>query len=211
MTPTQLFFSFVLLIDVDSLFKLTHKNHAVELRTVERNAHENLYRDHVDRVLVFARQLTGNQADAEDLTQEVFLAAFRCLDRFEGRSSILSWLIAIAVRRWRDELRRRQPQCDISLEELTPPHRPHAITDNDVLANQIISNTVLTTALEKLNLPLREAFLLVAQQGFTHREVAEILETPVGTIKWRVAEAVRRLRRTLTEQETADRELSQNY
>ncbi len=173
---------------------------------MERNAQETLYRDHVDRVLVFARQLTGNQADAEDLTQEVFLAAFRGLDRFAGRSSVRSWLIGIAVRRWRDEWRRRHPHSDRSLEELGPERQPHA-AGNDTLADRVVSTMALTTALERLNLPLREAFLMVAQQGFTHREVAEILETPVGTIKWRVAEAVRQLRRALTEQEEASRGL----
>src|SRR5580692_856185 len=69
--------------------------------------YEELYRNHVDRVLSFARQLTGNQADAEDLTQEVFLAAFKGLSRFSGRSTVQTWLLAIAVRRWRDDCRKK--------------------------------------------------------------------------------------------------------
>jgi RNA polymerase sigma-70 factor, ECF subfamily len=167
------------------------------LRAGDRQGFDALYRIYVPRVMGFACRLTGCRADAEDLVQEVFVAAYAAAPGFEGRSGLLSWLLAIAVRRWRDRSRRRSvetvpPLDDDGTEEGAPSPGP-----GSALEEQVVRSLTLTHALAALEPPFREALLLVASQGLTYREAAEVLGEPVGTVKWRVSEASRRLRALL--------------
>lgn len=158
-------------------------------RAGDNAAFDALYGQHAGRVFAFAQSLTGSRADAEDLTQETFVAAFRGRERFRGQSRLLTWLLGIALRRWRDRQR-------------NPPPSPFACVppgQDDGMAERVVAGIAYAQALDGLDEPLREAFLLVAVQGLTHREAAELVRRPVGTVKWRVAEAVRRLRTALTE------------
>ena len=74
------------------------------------------------------------------------------------------------------------------------------------LADDTVRKTTLNQAIEKLDPLLREAFLLVAVSGLTHREAAAVAECPLGTIKWRVAEAAHRLRSTLQEPQETEKQ-----
>lgn len=165
-------------------------------RAGDRAAFDTLYQQYARRVFAFARQLTLNGADAEDLTQETFVAAFRGRAGFRGGSSLLTWLLGIALRRWRDR-RRNLPPPSVDLPEAT---------GDDGFADRTVAFIAYEQALGELPHDLREAFLLVAVQGLTHREAAELLERPLGTVKWRVAEAVRRLRAVLSETEEGEQE-----
>ena len=161
----------------------------------DQRAFDTLFQEYAGRVQAFARQLTGSRAEAEDLTQEVFLSAFRGAERFRGQSSLLTWLFAIAVRRWRDRQRTPQPPLADYEALLFAPSRASSP------AEQAFASISLQSALQELNPVFREAFLLVAAQGLTHREAAEVLERPLGTVKWQVAEATKRLRCALQSQE----------
>ena len=66
----------------------------------ERDGFDAVYDQYAHRVLGFAMRLTGNRSDAEDLVQETFVSAFKGCSTFQGRASILTWLLGIAVRRW---------------------------------------------------------------------------------------------------------------
>src|SRR5436309_15835483 len=66
----------------------------------EAGSFDALYSDYGDRIYRFCYRLCGHTADAEDLTQEVFLAAYQGLHRFAGRSSVATWLYRIALYRW---------------------------------------------------------------------------------------------------------------
>jgi len=167
-------------------------------RSGDRAAFDILYKQYAGSLLAFSLQLTqGSRSDAEDLVQETFIAAFESADRFRGGSRLSTWLIAIALRRFRDRQRRSQPIV-IALDD------DHAMRLSDpscCVEASAIDGIRYQEALTALSDPLRIPFLLVVTQGLTHREAARILETPVGTIKWRVAEATKRLRATLSEEE----------
>ncbi len=158
-------------------------------------AFDTLFAEYAGRLQAFARQLTGSRAEAEDLTQEVFVAAYRGAHRFRGQSSLLTWLFAIAVRQWRD--RQRRPQAPLAdYEELL-----FVESGASSPADQVVASLSLQAALQSLTPALRESFLLVASQGLTHRQAAQILERPLGTVKWQVAEATKRLRHALQPEE----------
>src|SRR5277367_935266 len=93
-------------------------------RTGEAGGFETLYREYGVRIYRFCLRLCGNVADAEDLTQEVFLAAYRGLDRFSGRSSLATWLYRIALYRRRSTNGGRRPQ-------IVPLHESPALLSAD--------------------------------------------------------------------------------
>ncbi|HLK55908.1 MAG TPA: sigma factor [Chthonomonadaceae bacterium] len=96
---------------------LDEKNLARRFRAGEAGSFETLY--HGTRIYRFSQGLCGNDACAEDLTQDVFLAAYRGAERFEGRSSLATWLYRIALYRWRN-IRNVQPKV---LEKLSTPQQ----------------------------------------------------------------------------------------
>lgn len=153
-----------------------------------------LYERHGRDVLGILLRLTrGDRAEAEDLTQETFLAAFQGRKAFSGRVPLRAWLVGIAVRRWRDGQRRPRPKT-VAIEQ-----DPASTAQ---LENQVAARALLGAALGRLPDDQQSAVLLVLAQGLTYREAAEALGVPEGTIKWRVSEASKRLRATLSEDET---------
>jgi len=149
------------------------------------------YRQHGSRIYRFCFRLSGSVSDAEDLTQEVFLAAFQGQSRFQGRSSAQTWLYKIALNCWRQS--RRKPQLDTSILE------DDASQAGPELEQAVTEQIALSCALSALPPDLRETFLLVRAEGLTYREAAQVLDMPLGTVQWRVHEASRRLRVLLTD------------
>lgn len=153
-------------------------------------AFDTLYRLYGERIYRFCYRLCGRAADAEDLTQEVFVAAFQGMTRFEGRATLATWLYRIALYQWR----RRQAT-----------YPAHALLTEETLGDAqgadmaalSIDNVLLAQALATLPPDLYEAFLLVKMEGLTYREAAVALDAPQGTIQYRVHEAMMRLRERL--------------
>lgn len=140
---------------------------------------------------VLLRLTGGDRAEAEDLTQETFVAAFQGQEHFSGRVPLRAWLVGIALRRWRDSRRRPRPKTVVLGHEL-PSH-----TSTEA---QVTARTALTQALGTLPDDQQTAVLLILGQGLTYPEAAKTLGVPEGTLKWRVSEALKRLRPLLTEE-----------
>lgn len=145
-------------------------------------------------------RLTGNRSDAEDLVQEAFVAAYTGQTGFQGRAGILTWLLGIAVRRWRDGRRRKEPEM-VALDEEIAPDGGFPSSGGVSVEEKTIHSVLIADALKALEPAYREAVLLVVSQGLTYREAAEVLGEPVGTVKWRVSEAVRKMRQALVIEE----------
>lgn len=145
---------------------------------------EKLYRDYGPALYRFSYALTGSCSEAEDVVQEVFLAAFKGRARFRRQASIRTWLFRIAYFQARKTRQRakRESQLNDDLTVNAPP------TDSKVMLEQ---------ALQALPSRLKDPFLMVKLEQFTSREAAEILGIPEGTVKYQVFEAVQQLRRTL--------------
>ncbi len=167
-------------------------------RTGDRAAWDTLYDQTAPRLLAWARSLTGCASDAEDLAQETFVAAFAQSGGFRGKSSVLTWLCGIALRKWRDKRRSPRPETLPLCDEILPS--PKFGLENDTQnANAVLLRLAYRQAVADLPENLRDAFVLVAQHGFTHKEAAQILSIPEGTAKWRVAQATRTLRLALAD------------
>ncbi len=156
-----------------------------------------LYARHGPRVYRFCLRLCGSASDAEDLTQDVFLAAFLGQARFEGRSSALTWLTKIALNCRRHSVRTPRPVMVSAPESVAED----AAQAGPGLEQSVTESVALSCALSALPPDLHEAFLLVKAEGLTYREAAQVLAVPQGTVQWRVHAASRRLRALLTEDE----------
>jgi RNA polymerase sigma-70 factor (ECF subfamily) len=138
---------------------------------------------HQRAVRGFLRRLVGNAADADDIAQETFLAAWEGAERFQGGSSVRSWLCAIAWRKARSAqrswFRRRTREAD-GLEQ---PGATASVEDR----------LAVRQALMTLPMDQRAAVALCLAEGFSPAEAAEALGAPLGTVKSHVARGRRRL------------------
>jgi RNA polymerase sigma-70 factor, ECF subfamily len=158
----------------------------------DRRAMEELYARHHVQVYRFILRLVRNQATAEDLVSEVFLDVWRQAGRFERRSQVSTWLLAIARFKALSNLRRgKQKEAELPDEIATAIEDP-ADNPGDVLQKKDRS-AVLRQCLNALSAEHREIIDLVYYHEKPVAEVAEIVGIPEGTVKTRMFYARRKL------------------
>jgi RNA polymerase sigma-70 factor, ECF subfamily len=160
-------------------------------------AFEELYRQHAGRLYNLAYRMSGGQADAEDLLQEIFMLAHRKLDSFRGQSSLGTWLYRLAMNLCVDHLRSRQTRS-AALTDSIDASRVEPASPKYVAGMVNPTRLDLERAIARLPPGCREAFLLHDVEGFEHREIAEILGVAEGTSKSQVHKARMKLRMLLT-------------
>ena len=149
-------------------------------------AFHELYREYEAPMLRLAYRLTGNREEAEDLLQVAFTRAYRGLGTFRAEARFSTWLHRIVVNAGHDR-RTRKPWKPVDLEavpEGTSRDRPD-------LRNEV------HRAIGALPERMRTCFVLHIQEGFKHREIAEMLGMKEGTVKRHVFDARVRLRSAL--------------
>ena len=159
-------------------------------------AFEELYRAHAGRLYSVAYRMLGNQADAEDLLQDIFLAAHRKLDSFRGESALGTWLYRLATNLCLDHLRSRAARTN-QLTDALDDEPAAADAGSRGLADRTVTRMDLERALAQLPDGCRAAFVLHDVEGLEHREVAEALGIAEGTSKSQVHKARLRLRALL--------------
>jgi RNA polymerase sigma-70 factor (ECF subfamily) len=167
------------------------------LREGRREAYELVVDRHYGSVYRFLLFLTRQASAAEDLTQEVFAAAWGALDRFEGRASIQTWLHRIAYNTFVDAQRRQGRQA-AGVEML---EHAGAEAVGDPVAQAVATEEAgrVREALERLAVDDRATLVLHYLEGLSYREMAQVLDRPGGTVKWLTRRALTRLRQQLTE------------
>ena len=155
------------------------------------------------RVPVFRAVLAalGSREEAEDVAQEAFVAAHRHLRDFREDASFKTWLLAIA---WRKALTRRRSVKTFVRRFVQPPEDVEwQVPDQGRSQEQAVLDLELRSQLRReiarLKPSLRDALLLAAAGEQSYSEVAGVLGIPVGTLKWRVSEARRRIKVRLAE------------
>jgi RNA polymerase sigma-70 factor (ECF subfamily) len=140
-------------------------------------------------------RFTGNTEDAADLTQEVFVKAYRSLPKFRGTSAFSTWLYRIAVNACLSFKASKKNRA----EELDEDHDVESIgpSAEEVLDSRMNAAT-LRKALEALPEKQRLTVIMKVLEERTHLEVAEILGSNVGTVKANLFFAIRNLRKLLT-------------
>ena len=173
----------------------------------DRHAFEQLVEKYEGFVYRTAYMAVGNSADAEDLTQEIFLKLWRGLHDFRGHARFLTWLSRIARNTCTDHIRKKQrsvreeplsaPISDdaeesaLPLPDTDPTRNPHeaAVRDEDV--------RLLRQAMGRLSEEHRMLIVLRDLEGYSYERIAQTLAIDVGTVKSRLFRARAKLREAL--------------
>jgi RNA polymerase sigma factor (sigma-70 family) len=157
----------------------------------DEHAFRLLYRRHTPRLLGFVSRLMpeANPED-EDIVQETWIRACEGLKRFQWRSTFLTWLLGIGLNVIRDHLRRNKSRHMVAGNEV-----PDKLCQSDVHEVRID----LDRAIQMLPDEYRVVIVLHDIEGFTHREIAEQLEIPIGTAKSQLFRARRMIRECLSD------------
>ena len=143
------------------------------------------------RVLGFIRRMVRNEEEARDLTQDVFIRAFQAIQKFDGRSSLRTWLFRIAYNLCVDRARRndRAPQWT-SIENVADDEEVRDFADDRWNPEELIVNQelglVVEEALESMSDKLRTVLLLHDKEDMAYEEISSIVGIPVGTVKSRL-------------------------
>ncbi len=156
----------------------------------DRLAMQTLFARHQVHVYRFVLRLVGNPAVAEDLISEVFLDVWRQADRFEGRSTVSTWLLAIARFKALSALRRKS---DEELDEEAAGAIEDTSDDPEIAVQKKDKGAALLKCLQALSPEHREVIDLVYYHEKSVEEVAEIIGIPEATVKTRMFYARRKL------------------
>ena len=180
---------------------MDEKHILARARRGELPAFEELVRRHEKRVYAVALRSSGSPEDAEDITQEVFLRAWRSIEEFRGDSGFSTWLFRITMNLCVDHARHKhaQPQTQplvMGEEESERPLPDTAPTPEEHLDNSELGRE-LAAALDEVSEEHRRIVLLRDVSGMSYTEIAEVLEISEGTVKSRLSRARIALRKVL--------------
>jgi RNA polymerase sigma-70 factor (ECF subfamily) len=163
----------------------------------EADAFATLFQLHRSRVYAVCLRMTNNPADADDLTQESFIQAFRKLATFRGESALSTWLHRVAVNTALMHFRRQS----LSKVALDAPAEHESgrreLGRQDDRLHSSLDRIALTRALEALPSGYRTIFELHEISGYGHREIAKLLRCSVGNSKSQLHKAKQRIRECL--------------
>jgi RNA polymerase sigma-70 factor, ECF subfamily len=138
-----------------------------------------------------AYRLTGDSNDAEDLLQEAYLRAFRFFHRYDNNLPFISWLYRIIANSHIDLVRRKGKIKSLSLEQSgSDGTQAYEVADNTYSpSRELLDNSftdVVQDGLNNMNPEFRMAVVLTDIEGMSYEEVAEIMETSIGTVRSRI-------------------------
>jgi RNA polymerase sigma-70 factor (ECF subfamily) len=169
----------------------------------EKLTPELVFREYAPRIYNLARRMLGNDADAEDVTQDVLLQVVRKLDTFRGDSQLSTWLhrvtvnAALAHRQKRANRHRHEAgeAADELLEAAAPEtavKRWNVAPDESALAAE--RHEVIERAIQQLPEPFRDVYLLADVEGLPNADIGEMLKLSVPAVKSRLHRARMRMR-----------------
>jgi RNA polymerase sigma-70 factor, ECF subfamily len=170
-----------------------------------RSEFEALTLEHMDALYGAALRLTRSPKDAEDLVQDTFLKAFRFFDSFERGTNIKAWLFKIQtntfINKYRRKVKEREvaetPAEDIVLDRFVSSEQVRALQDPEGdFFGRLLSDEVVE-ALDQVPVDFRMVVILADIQGFSYKEIAEIVGCPVGTVMSRLFRGRRILQKHL--------------
>ena len=161
----------------------------------------------MDGLYSAAMRMTRNAADAEDLVQETYLKAFNAYERFEAGTNLKAWMYRILTNSYINAYRKKQRRPDESdiddIEDLYL-YRRLGGAESAVLSRsaedellEMFGEDEVTLALEDLPEHYRMPILLADVEGFAYKEIAEILDVPIGTVMSRLHRGRKQLQKRL--------------
>jgi len=158
----------------------------------DMTAFKQLYERHKLKMYTIALKMHGNREDAEDSIQEAFVLLYKKLNTFRGKSAFSTWFYRIVVNTCLNKLRKKKEKLKLDLHDSSPE-----IPQEDGRNGDVSLKALLDTEIKNLSPGYRAVFVLYEVEGFTHREIAEILKINEGTSKSQLHAAKLYLRKRL--------------
>lgn len=156
----------------------------------EADAQRDLVLETQDLVYRTVYRMVGRN-DVDDVTQQVYLQAFRHIDQFRGLSTVSTWICRIAINESLQHIRQRKVRktgpIATDLQDFHSPSAPHTE-----------ERELLESALAHVDPELKVIFVLREEEGLTYEQISELLDLPAGTVASRIARARQQLRAYLT-------------
>ncbi len=161
----------------------------------DKRAYDMLVIKYQHRILGLVGGYVSDFQEAQDVTQEVFIKAYRALDKFRGDSSFYTWLYRIAVNTAKNHLvskGRRLPESDIDVHdadflETATTLRVVDTPERNLYCDEI--EQVIHDVIQRLSDELRTALMLREFDGLSYEEIADVMDCPVGTVRSRIFRA----------------------
>ena len=163
---------------------------------------DEVVREHADRVYRLAYRLTGNQHDAEDLTQETFVRVFRSLSSYKP-GTFEGWLHRITTNLFLDMVRRRAAHPDGGAAGGHRPHRAARAPSPEQVFSDTHLDPELQEALDELPPEFRAAVVLCDVEGLSYEEIGATLGVKLGTVRSRIHRGRAALRSSLERRRAA--------
>jgi len=178
----------------------------LRLQGGDQAAFQELFQKFSPRILQYVRRFVGSDAQAEEVTQDVFVQVFRFRDRYQPTSRLASWVFTIATNLCLNELRRPERQLRVDIWDrrdddgpVDPPlPDPHAITPEQGASTRELARR-LEQAVAELPPKQRAALLLSRMDGLAYRDVGQALGCSEGAVKALLFRATQSLKKTLKE------------
>ena len=162
---------------------------------------------HMDGLYASAMRMTRNASDAEDLVQDTYVKAYRFFDKFEKGTNIKAWLYRIQTNTFINKYRRRVREKElaekpaeeilsdrfVSVETLRSVRDPEGQFFDSLMSDEVVD------ALDKVPVDFRMAVILADVQGFSYKEISDIVGCPIGTVMSRLFRGRRILQQHLYE------------
>jgi len=188
-------------------YLMTELQQKVEETPAERAARfERDAMGYIDQLYGAALRLTHNPADAEDVVQDTYARAFAAFHQFKPGTNLKAWLYRILTNTFINNYRKAQRQPSIAGEEIedwqlarAAQHQSSGLDSAEMTALEAIPDEAVAQALQSLSPEFREVVLLADVEGFSYKEIADIMDTPIGTVMSRLSRARAALRVALAD------------
>ncbi len=163
-----------------------------QVRRGEAEGATRLFHRYSAPLLRFTGRLLGNSAEAEEVTQDVFLKLMSRADQYDGRAPVASWLFAIATNACRDRQRRSVRRPSVALNAVAEVAEPGIPVDERLVDRQ--RREAVRRALQHLSGEQREAIVLARYHGMPYADIARTLNISEGAVKTRIFRAMETLK-----------------
>ena len=164
----------------------------------DADAYEVVYDRHADAAFALAHRILGSRAAADDACQDAWMAAWRSASRYDSRlGSVRSWLLTVVHHRSIDHVRRRTRLRDRTVADDAAAERVAGADDTEALALEASDREVAAGLLRELSGDQRAVVELAFYSGYSHSEIAKVLDLPLGTVKGRMRAGLEKLRHHL--------------